>query len=98
MRAPSAHNSPQDSSFLYTTPRQTCLGLWLSLHAATLENGCLWARPGSHREPVRRLFVRNPAHFEGGDAAAPQMIFETLDKDLAASEGLVDPRSARDTA
>mmetsp|Transcript_56736 Transcript_56736/g.159273 ORF Transcript_56736/g.159273 Transcript_56736/m.159273 type:complete len:338 (-) Transcript_56736:208-1221(-) len=76
--------SHQDSSFLYTTPRQTCLGLWLSLHAATLENGCLWARPGSHREPVRRLFVRNPAHFEGGDAAAPQMIFETLDKDSKA--------------
>jgi phytanoyl-CoA hydroxylase len=62
---------------LYTTPRQTCLGLWLALDPATLENGCLWARPGSHREPVRRKFVRNPARFKEGDKTAPQMIFET---------------------
>jgi len=40
--------SHQDSSFLYTTPKQTCLGLWLALQDATLENGCLWARPGSY--------------------------------------------------
>ncbi|CAE7681290.1 Phyhd1 [Symbiodinium microadriaticum] len=36
--------SHQDSSFLYTTPRPTCMGLWLALDDATLENGCLWAR------------------------------------------------------
>eukprot|EP00931_Biecheleriopsis_adriatica_P007311 TRINITY_DN108610_c0_g1_i1.p1 TRINITY_DN108610_c0_g1~~TRINITY_DN108610_c0_g1_i1.p1 ORF type:complete len:349 (-),score=105.34 TRINITY_DN108610_c0_g1_i1:78-1088(-) len=76
--------SHQDSSFLHTTPRPTCLGLWLALDAATLENGCLWARPGSHKEPVRRLFVRNPAHFEKGDQSSPQMIFEDLDKDSKA--------------
>ena len=29
----------QDSGFLYTTPRQTCIGIWLALHPATLENG-----------------------------------------------------------
>merc|ERR1719291_581912 len=68
--------SHQDSSFLYTTPRPTCLGLWLALDAATLENGCIWARPGSHKEPVRRHFKRNPAHFEQGDKSAPKMIFE----------------------
>lgn len=68
--------SHQDSSFLHTTPRPTCLGLWLALDAATLQNGCLWARPGSHLEPVRRVFVRNPAHFESGDASASKMIFE----------------------
>merc|ERR1712048_1558530 len=67
--------SHQDSTFLHTTPQLSCLGLWLALDAATLENGCLWARPGSHKEPVRRLFIRNPAHFEDGDKAAPQMIF-----------------------
>lgn len=72
--------SHQDSSFLYTQPRPSCLGLWLALDAATLDNGCLWARPGSHTEPVRRLFKRNPAYFEGGDTSAPQMIFEDLDK------------------
>lgn len=85
--------SHQDSTFLYTEPRQTCLGLWLALDDATLENGCLWVRPGSHREAVRRKFVRNPEHFgpdaiEGrsnraaGDTDEPQMIFEpSVDED-----------------
>jgi phytanoyl-CoA hydroxylase len=50
----------QDSTFLRTTPRPTCLGLWLALQDATLDNGCLWARPGSHTEPVRRHFARQP--------------------------------------
>jgi hypothetical protein len=31
--------SHQDSGFLYTTPRQTCIGIWLALHPATMENG-----------------------------------------------------------
>jgi phytanoyl-CoA hydroxylase len=43
-----AVHSHQDSTFLFTTPRQTCLGLWLALDDATLENGCLWVRPCSH--------------------------------------------------
>ena len=30
-----------------------------SLDDATLENGCLWYWPGSHRLPVTRRFVRN---------------------------------------
>jgi len=70
--------SHQDSCFLFTTPRQTCLGMWLALHDATLDNGCLWVRPGSHKEPVRRQFSRNPDHFERGDTDAPQMIFEDV--------------------
>lgn len=76
--------SHQDSTFLYTTPRPTCLGLWLAIDAATLNNGCLWARPGSHREPVRRVFARNPKRFPAGawagvgsgDPNEPQMVFE----------------------
>ena len=81
--------SHQDSTFLYTTPRQTCIGLWLALDDATLENGCLWVRPGSHTESVRRQFVRNPLHFgesldysgdDSGDRSQPQMIFRQLDK------------------
>ena len=78
--------SHQDSTFLYTTPRQTCLGLWLALHDATMDNGCLWVRPGSHREPVRRQFARNPAYFEDGDKTEPLMIF----RDLVSSEQEVD--------
>lgn len=69
----------QDSTFLYTCPRQTCLGLWLALEDATLLNGCLWVRPGSHRECVRRVFCRNPKHFDG-DKGAPQMTFVENEK------------------
>ena len=81
--------SHQDSTFLYTTPRQTCVGLWLALDDATLENGCLWVRPGSHREKVRRQFIRNSEHFgetldykgTGVDRSQPQMIFKQLEDD-----------------
>lgn len=82
--------SHQDSTFLYTTPRHTCIGLWLALDDATLDNGCLWVRPGSHKESVRRQFARNPEHFgeslsynEGsdGDSTQPQMIFRQLNND-----------------
>ena len=83
---PTAVTSHQDSSFLYTTPRQTCIGLWLALDDATIENGCLWLRPGSHCEQVRRQFARNPYHFgdsleydgKPGDGTQPQMIFRQL--------------------
>lgn len=57
-------HSHQDSTFLFTTPQQSCLGLWLALDDATLDNGCLWVRPQSHVEPVRRHYQRNPQHFE----------------------------------
>ena len=60
--------SHQDGTFLYTTPHQTVVGFWLALHDATLENGCLWARPGSHLEPLRRRFVRSTA--EAGDGGS----------------------------
>lgn len=72
--------SHQDSTFLFTEPRQTCLGLWLSLETATQENGCVWGRPGSHREPVRRAFCRNPDWFEKGKRDVPQMIFRMEDE------------------
>lgn len=60
-----AVNSHQDSTFLYTGPRQTCLGLWLALDDATLENGCLWVRPCSHHDEggTRRQYQRNVEHF-----------------------------------
>jgi phytanoyl-CoA hydroxylase len=69
-----AVHSHQDSTFLYTTPRQTCLGLWLALDDATLQNGCLWVRPKSHREPLRRQFLRNPKH--KADDSEPKLTFE----------------------
>jgi len=49
----------QDSVFLYSTP-QTLIGLWFAIEDATLQNGCLWAVPGSHRIGRRTKFMRNP--------------------------------------
>lgn len=98
-----AVNSHQDSTFLFTTPRQSCLGLWLALDDATLENGCLWVRPSSHLEPVRRQFKRNPLYFGQdaivnrsntgkGDLKQPKMTMEHLvddDSCTAPWEGLL---------
>ena len=66
----------QDSTFLFTDP-PSCVGLWTALQDATLENGCLWAVPGSHRLPVQQRFVRAPSGggtvfcTEAGGSAAP---------------------------
>ncbi|KAL7566524.1 hypothetical protein ACA910_006433 [Epithemia clementina (nom. ined.)] len=59
-----AVHAHQDSTFLCTTPYQSCLGVWLALDDATLTNGCLWVRPYSHREPLRRQYQRNAKYFE----------------------------------
>ena len=69
----------QDSTFLHTTPRCSCLGMWLALEDATEENGCLWGKPGSHNGGVRRLFVRNPDYFEKGDKTATPIVFEPIE-------------------
>jgi hypothetical protein len=49
----------QDATFLYTEPVKL-VGFWIALEDATLENGCLWFAPGSHRSGVHRRFTRNP--------------------------------------
>ncbi len=46
-----------DSTYLYTEP-MSCIGLWFALEDATLENGCMWALAGRHREPLRSRFLR----------------------------------------
>ncbi|PSN54569.1 Phytanoyl-CoA dioxygenase domain-containing protein 1 [Blattella germanica] len=48
----------QDATFLYTEPVKL-IGFWIALEDATLENGCLWFAPGSHRGGVHRRFIRN---------------------------------------
>ncbi|URE12193.1 Phytanoyl-CoA dioxygenase (PhyH) [Musa troglodytarum] len=55
----------QDNSFLYTEP-PSCTGLWLALEDATITNGCLWAIPGSHKNGLKRRFIRdeNGVHFD----------------------------------
>ena len=48
-----------DATFLYTEPLSV-VGLWFALEDATTENGCLWALPGRHRDPLRTRFRRGP--------------------------------------
>jgi phytanoyl-CoA hydroxylase len=48
----------QDATYLYTEP-SSVIGLWWALEDTTIENGCLWAWPGGHREAVRSRFIRN---------------------------------------
>ena len=50
-------NSHQDSTFLYTEP-QSCVGFWLALEDASVENGCMWGAPRGHDAPLRSRFVR----------------------------------------
>jgi len=49
----------QDSTFLHTEPMKI-VGVWLALEDVTLDNGCLWFIPGSHKRGIDRRFVRNP--------------------------------------
>ncbi|OMH86105.1 Phytanoyl-CoA dioxygenase domain-containing protein 1 [Zancudomyces culisetae] len=51
----------QDSTFLYTSPKQSAVGFWFALEDCTLENGCLEYLPKSHVVPVTKRMVRNPA-------------------------------------
>ena len=50
--------SHQDSTFLYTEP-QSCVGFWLALEDASLENGCMWGATGGHEAPLASRFVRD---------------------------------------
>lgn len=62
----------QDSTFLYTEP-MTVTGFWFAIEDATLQNGCLWAKPGGHRTSLRKLFKR------AGHSDSDGTIFEELD-------------------
>jgi phytanoyl-CoA hydroxylase len=48
----------QDSTFLYTEPLSV-KGFWFALEDATLENGCMWAIPGGHKNPLKSRFFRS---------------------------------------
>ena len=50
---PAAWGQPwHQDSFYFPFDRAPQVGFWLAVTEATLENGCLWVLPGSHREPV----------------------------------------------
>jgi phytanoyl-CoA hydroxylase len=72
----------QDSTFLYTEPL-SCTGFWFALQDATLENGCLWAIPGGHRNGLQKRFVRNkPVTEPDSDRAGTH--FQTFASDISA--------------
>jgi len=49
----------QDATYLRTEP-ETCIGIWIALEDATLENGCLWGIPGGHKNSeLKEVFRRN---------------------------------------
>lgn len=49
----------QDGSYLHVEPLKVT-GVWIALEDATLENGCLYFCPGSHKGPLTHRFIRNP--------------------------------------
>ena len=65
----------QDGTFLNNSPLKL-FGFWFPIDDATLENGCLWYVPGSHRMPVTRRFVRRSRNNDGDSSNAVKMVFE----------------------
>jgi ectoine hydroxylase-related dioxygenase (phytanoyl-CoA dioxygenase family) len=51
---PGAWGQPchQDSFYFLFSPPRPVVGVWVAATAATLDNGCLYVVPASHREPV----------------------------------------------
>jgi hypothetical protein len=43
----------QDEAYWGDTMDYQSISIWIPLQEATVENGCMWFVPGSHREPVR---------------------------------------------
>jgi phytanoyl-CoA hydroxylase len=76
-----------DSTYLYTEP-MSCIGLWFALEDATLENGCMWALPGRHREPLRSRFLRQ---------ADGSLGYEVYDPTPLSAEGAVPLEARRGT-
>lgn len=66
----------QDSTFLYTEPN-SCTGFWFALEDATIENGCLWAKPGGHNTPLRSWFKRR----DGGGTEMKKLLDEPYSTD-----------------
>ena len=67
----------QDGTFLYTEPL-TVTGFWFAIEDATLQNGCLWTKPGSHLTSLRKLFKR-AGDSDEANPDADRTIFEELD-------------------
>ena len=69
----------QDSTFLYTEP-DSCIGFWFALEDATIENGCLWAKPGGQNTSLRSRFKRKNKN---------ETEFITLDKEPLSMDNMI---------
>ncbi len=67
-------------SYYFRFNRQPQVGVWLALSRATLENGCLWVLPGSHRKAT--IFE----HIPDRRPAANRAYMEIVDQDDSARE------------
>ncbi|XP_038216624.1 phytanoyl-CoA dioxygenase domain-containing protein 1 [Zerene cesonia] len=67
----------QDITYLHTEPVPP-LGFWIALQDATVQNGCLWISPGSHKSGIhRRLFKKqnNTLEYDRPAPVYPQSSF-----------------------
>jgi phytanoyl-CoA hydroxylase len=72
-------------SYYFRFDRQPQVGVWLALSRATLQNGCLWVLPGSHRGPIYR-------HVPDRRPAANRAYMEIVDQDDSTREpSLMEP-------
>jgi hypothetical protein len=70
-----------DSTFLYTDP-PSAVGLWFALEDCTLENGCMFFAPGSHKKyQLGKRFVRKSDGFDVEMIDLPQSNGEPEEKD-----------------
>ena len=53
----------KDSTFLITDPLSVC-GIWVALDAATVDNGCMWGVPGSHKSDPN-VYMRKRKNEDG---------------------------------
>lgn len=65
----------QDGTYLRNDPLKL-MGYWFPIDDATLDNGCLWFVPGSHKHPVTLQMIRNPMHGPQDDGTEPMLIYE----------------------
>lgn len=59
----------QDEHFIPTRDR-SLTGVWIALDDATIENGCLWMHPGSHKDGILwPMRSHHDGRFDGADEA-----------------------------
>lgn len=80
----------RDGTFVLTH-QKPCVGWWFPLEDATLENGCLWGAPGTHRDGLVKRWVRTCR-----DNSKNEMRFEPVIRDEKDAEAFVDREDKAD--